>query len=95
VHTGSKTPSAAKVSKGDPQKVAAIISGDKVKTQAYCDMQKLALQIEEAHKKKDGKTTNELSQKIETLEKTFGPTHLVLVSVERLEDIDRCGSHVR
>ena len=67
----AQNPSAAKVSKGDAQKVATIISGDKAKTQAYCDMQKLALQIEEAHKKKDSKTINELSQKIETLEKTL------------------------
>jgi hypothetical protein len=46
-----------------------IISGDKAKTQTYCDIKKLGEQIEEASANKDGKTVNELSQKIETLEK--------------------------
>jgi hypothetical protein len=36
-----------KVSKGDAQKVVTIISGDKAKTQAYCDIRKLSEQIEE------------------------------------------------
>ena len=31
-----------KVSKGDAQKVVTIISGNKIKTQAYCDIHKLA-----------------------------------------------------
>jgi hypothetical protein len=50
----AQSPSVPRVSKGDAQKVVTIISGDKAKTQTYCDMQKSALQIEEAHKKKDG-----------------------------------------
>jgi hypothetical protein len=62
---------------GDAQKVVTIISGDKAKIQAYCDIQKLALQIEEASKKKDhGKTVNELYQKIRTLEETVGPEYV-------------------
>ena len=32
--------STAKVSKDDAQKVVTIISGDKAKTQTYCDIQK-------------------------------------------------------
>jgi len=38
----AQSPSVPKVSKGDAEKVATIISGDKAKTQAYCEMQKLA-----------------------------------------------------
>jgi len=65
------------VNKGDAQKVVTIISGNKAKTQAYCDIQKIALQIEEASKKKDhGKTVNELYQKIKTLEETLGPEYV-------------------
>ena len=75
----AQSPSAAKPSKGDAEKVVTIISGDKAKTQAYCDMQKLALQVEEASAKNDGKTVEELSQKIETLEKTLGPEYLALL----------------
>jgi wobble nucleotide-excising tRNase len=73
------------VSKGDAQKVVTIISGDKAKTKTYCDIRKLSEQIEEASAKKDGKTVNELSQKIETLEKTLGPEYLALL--DGLQDI--------
>ena len=79
VYAQAQNPSAPKVSKGDAQKVVTIISGDKAKTQAYCDMQKLALQIDWAHRKNDGKTVNELFQKIETLEKTLGPEYAALL----------------
>src|SRR5262245_27860400 len=73
----AQSPSAPKVNKGDAQKVVTIISGDKAKTQAYCDIQKLVLQIEEASKKKDhGKTVNELYQKVKTLEETLGPEYV-------------------
>jgi hypothetical protein len=68
-----------KVSKGDAQKVVTIISGDKAKTQAYCDIRKLSEQIEEASAKKDSKTVEELSLKIETLEKALGPEYVALV----------------
>jgi hypothetical protein len=68
-----------KVSKGDAQKVVTIISGDKAKTQAYCDIRKLGERIEEASAKKDDKTVEELSLKIETLEKALGPEYVALV----------------
>src|SRR5262249_41911815 len=65
VYAQAQSPSAAKLSKGDAEKVVTIISGDKVKTTAYCAMDKLAKEIEEAHKRKDGKTITESYQKIE------------------------------
>jgi hypothetical protein len=37
-----------RVTKGDAQKVVAIISGDKAKTQTYCDIRKLDQQIDQA-----------------------------------------------
>jgi hypothetical protein len=67
------------VTKGDAQKFMTIISGDKAETKTYCDMEKLALQVEEASAKKDSKTVEELSQKIETLEKTLGPEYAALL----------------
>ena len=69
-----------KVSMGDAQKVVTIISGDKAKTQAYCDMKKLSEQIDEASAKKDDKTVAELSQKIDTLEKILGPEYVALIN---------------
>src|SRR5262249_13052902 len=53
-----------RVSKGDAEKVATIISGDKAKTQTYCDMQKLAEQIQKANENKDSKMVDELFQKL-------------------------------
>jgi hypothetical protein len=72
-----------RVSKGDAQKVATIISSDKIKTQAYCDIQKLAEQVAEANEKKDVGRVNELFEKIETLGKNYR---------SRICRIDRWGS---
>jgi hypothetical protein len=74
------------VSTDDARKVVAIISGDKAKTQTYCDIQKLGQQIEHAYEKRDMKLVDELFQKIEALEKTLGPEYVALA--DRLEDID-------
>src|SRR5262245_49539792 len=53
MYTQAQNPSTAKVNKGDAQKVVTIISGDRVKTKTYCDIQKLSEQIDEASAKKD------------------------------------------
>jgi hypothetical protein len=82
VYAQAQNPGTARVSKGDAQKVVTIISGDKAETKTYCE---LSEQIEEASAKKDGKTVNELSQKIETLEKTLGPEYVALL--DGLQDI--------
>jgi ABC-type transporter Mla subunit MlaD len=85
VYAQTQSSSALQVNKGDAQKVVTIISGDKAKTQTYCDMKKLAEQIEEASAKKDAQTVNELSQKVEALEKTLGPEYAALL--DGFEDI--------
>ena len=85
-----------RVIKGDAEKVAAIISGDKAKTQTYCDIQKLGEQIDQAEEKNDNKMVDELSEKIDTLEKTLGPEYLALI--DKLQDIDpetRLGAEIR
>jgi len=79
VYAQAQNPSTEKVSKGDAEKVATIISSDKAKTQTFCDMQKLAEQIRVAHEKKDNKTVEELFEKIETLEKALGPEYAALI----------------
>jgi hypothetical protein len=75
----AQKPSAAKVTKADVQKVVKIISGDKAKTQTYCDIGKLNEQIEEANEKKDIKKTEELSQQIDALGKKLGPEYAALM----------------
>jgi hypothetical protein len=74
-----------RVSEGDAEKVATIISGDKIKTRAYCDIHKLAKQVTKANEKKDGEKVNELLEEIETLEKTLGPEYVALI--EGIQDI--------
>ena len=77
---------AHQVTKADAQEVLKIISGDKAKTQTYCDMTRLDEQIKQAKEKKDSKTVNELSQKLDLLEERLGPEYVALM--DGLEDID-------
>ena len=74
------------VTKAEAQKVFKIISGDKAKTQSYCDMTKLDEQIKQAKEKRDSKTVNKLSQKLDLLEERLGPKYVALM--DGLEDID-------
>jgi hypothetical protein len=74
------------VSKGDAQKVVTIITGDKAKTQTYCEIQNLGEQMERAYEKRDIKLVDELLQKIDALEKTLGPEYVALM--DGLQDID-------
>ena len=71
----------AKVTKADAQKVLNIISGDKTKTQTYCDIIKLG-DIEEA----DDKKADELYQKMDELAKKLGPEYVALM--DGLQDIN-------
>jgi hypothetical protein len=68
-------PDAAKL-KADAQKVVSIISGDKAKTQTYCQIADLGQQID---RQKDSRKAEVLSQKIDELEKQLGPEYLAFV----------------
>jgi hypothetical protein len=82
----AQDPSAPRVSKDDAQKVVTIIRGDKAKSQTYCEILRLGERMDEAGGKRDTKLVDELSQKIETLEKTLGPEYVALM--DRLGAID-------
>ena len=86
VYAQAQKPSTAKVTTADVQKVVTLISGDKAKTQTYCDIGKLNEQIEEADEKKDVKKTEELSQQIDALGKKLGPEYAALM--DRLQQVD-------
>lgn len=62
----------------DAQKVVAMIKGDKGKVKIYCDISKLNDQIEEADKKKDTKTVDTLSDKVDEMTKQLGPQYAAL-----------------
>jgi hypothetical protein len=74
--------SAAKVTKADAVRVLEIISGDKAKTQTFCESVKLADQIEGADKNK----ALELNQKMDELVKKLGPEYNAMVAA--LQDTD-------
>lgn len=80
-----KKPSATNVTT-DAQKVVKIISGDKARTQTYCDIGKLGDQIEDAEQKKDMNKIDELNKKMDELATKLGPEYAALMS--RLQDID-------
>jgi hypothetical protein len=82
----AQKPSAANVTKADAQKVVKMISGDKAKTQTYCDMAKLGEQIEQANEKKETKKADELSQKMDELGTKLGPEYVALM--DGLKEID-------
>jgi wobble nucleotide-excising tRNase len=71
--------STPKVTKGDAQKVATIIRSDKAKTQTYCEINKISDQMNQAYGKNDKKTVDELSQKIDRLEKILGSEYIALM----------------
>jgi len=82
----AQKPSAAKVTKADVQKIVQLISGDKAKTEIYCNIGKLNEQIAEADETKDAKKAAELAAQIEALGKKLGPEFTALV--DRLQDVD-------
>jgi hypothetical protein len=64
---------------GDAQKVAKIIRSDKAKIQTYCEINKVSDEMNQAYGKNDKKRVDELSQKIERLEKILGPEYVALM----------------
>ena len=74
------------VTKADVQKVVQLISGDKAKTQIYCDIGKLNEQMAEIDETKDAKKAAALAAEIEALGKKLDPEFAALI--DRLQDVD-------
>jgi len=70
----------------DAQNVVQIITSDKVKTQAYCDLTKLEGQVKAAEQKNDTKTLETLSKQAEALVEKLGPEYYKLM--DGLEEVD-------
>jgi predicted transcriptional regulator len=69
--------------KADAQKVVAIISHDKAKSQIYCQVTDLGQQIDQ---EKDRKKAEALVEKMNELEKQLGPEYLELLKASK--DVD-------
>jgi len=83
---GSPRPNAAKPTKADAQKVVQTITSDKVKAQAYCDLNELEGQVQAAEQKNDTRTLDALSKQAETLVEKLGPEYYRLM--DGLEEVD-------
>ena len=68
-----------KPTKADAQNVVQIITSDKVKTQAYCDLTKLYDQVDEAAQKSDAKTLEALNKQANALLDKLGPEYFKLM----------------
>jgi hypothetical protein len=79
-------PSAPKPTVATVQKVVQMISGDKAKVQAYCEIGKLQDQMEQASKKKDNKTLEALGAKVDTLAQQIGPDYVKVM--DGLDQVD-------
>ena len=79
-----------KPTKADAQNVVQIITSDKVKTQAYCDLNKLFDQIKVAREKNDSNTIQELSKQVLPLVDKIGPEYLKVIA--GLEQVDLTSS---
>ncbi|MGN6750067.1 MAG: hypothetical protein ACTHJS_15890 [Xanthobacteraceae bacterium] len=85
-HAQQSGPTAPKPTKADAQNVVRIITGDKVKAQAYCDLNELEGQVKVAEEKNDAKALEALSKQAEALVDKLGPEYYKLM--DGLEDVD-------
>ena len=86
-HAQSSVP---KPTKTDVQNVVQIVTTDKVKTQAYCDLTKLYNQIEAAEQKEDSDTIQTLTKQADGLVANLGPEYLKVI--EGLDQVDLTSS---
>jgi hypothetical protein len=86
-HAQSNVP---KLTKADVQNVVQIVTSDKAKTQAYCDLSKLEDQVEAAQQKDDFDTVEALTKKSDALVYKLGPEYSKMV--EGLEEVDLTSS---
>jgi hypothetical protein len=85
LYAHGQEPNAATL-KAEAQKVVSLISGDKLKTQTYCEIGDLSEQLDQAEEDKDSQKVGGLSQKIGKLEEKLGTEYIALV--RGLKDID-------
>ena len=82
LYAQSQQPDAAELA----QKVVGIVGGDKTKTQTYCQVLDLSDELDQVDRQKDREKAEDLSQKINELQKNLGPEYLALL--EATLDVD-------
>ena len=79
-------PKVPKPTIAEAQNLVKLISGDKAKVQAYCDLGKLQDQMEKAAQKKDNKALETLGAKADALAQIIGPEYAKVM--DGLDEID-------
>jgi len=92
-HAQQSGPQPTKPTKADAQKVVQIITSDKVKTQAYCDLTKLEGQVKALQQNTDTKTAETLIKQAEALIDKLGPEYFKLM--DGLERVDPKSSEAK
>ena len=82
-----------KPTKADVQNVVQIITSDKVKTQAYCDLTKLENQVKALQQNTDTKTVETLTKQAEVLIDKLGPEYFKLM--DGLQQVDPKSSEAK
>jgi hypothetical protein len=82
LYAQGQAPSAAELA----HKVVSIISGDRAKTQIYCQVLDLSDELDQVDRHQDRKKAEDLSEKIDELQKKLGPEYLALL--EATKDVD-------
>jgi hypothetical protein len=90
---GGPQPKIPKPTKADAQNVIQIVTTDKVKTQAYCDLTKLYDQLQAAEQKNDTKTVETLGKQADALIDKLGPEYSKLI--DGLEQVDPKSSEAK
>jgi len=90
---GGPQPNIPKPTKADAQNVVQIVTTDKVKTQAYCDLTKLYDQLQAAEQKNDTKTVETLGKQADALIDKLGPEYSKLI--DGLEQVDPKSSEAK
>jgi hypothetical protein len=73
--------------KADAQRIVRVIGGDRAKSQAYCQINSLGGQINQAVREKDEQKADALTRKVKDLEKTLGPEYLAFF--DALNNLDQ------
>ena len=86
-------PTVQKPTKADAQNVVQIITSDKVKTQAYCDLTELEGRVKAVQQNTDTKTVETLTEQANALIDKLGPEYFKLM--DGLERVDPKSSEAK
>ena len=89
-HAQQSGPQPTKPTKADAQNVVQIITSNKVKTQAYCDLGKLFDQIQVARENNDSNTIQALGKQLLPLVDKLGPEYVKVIT--GMEQVDLTSS---